>query len=107
MKNFLIVLIVLAVLGGAGYYGYQYLAKPAFPTQATEESTGSQTDTVRGLLLPGKGDDYSYILRADNGKTIGIASQKIDLSQYSGKSVEITGSYSGTTLYAYTVTEVQ
>lgn len=107
MKKFLIILIVLGVLGGAGYYGYQFLAKPAFPTQATEESTGAQTDTVSGLLMPGKGDDYSYILRTDQGKTVGIASQKIDLSAYSGKKVTITGSYSGSTLYAYTVSETE
>lgn len=105
MKNLLIVLIIVIVVGAAGYAGYKYLGHTT-PTPASTDAT-SQTSTVTGTLLPGKGDDYSYILMAGGGRSIGIASQKIDLSLYANKKVEITGSYSGTTLYAYTVTEIK
>ena len=101
MKALGIGLILLIVVGIAGFLGFQYLSHQ---TQ-TPVTTTSQNATVTGLLLPGKGDDYSYILLVTKGKTIGIASQKIDLSVYANKNVEITGSYSGTTLYAYTVVE--
>lgn len=105
MKNVLIALIVVIVLGAAGYFGYKYLARPAASAVPSSDTSTAQTSTATGLLMPGKGDDYSYVLLVDKGKTIGIASQKVDLSQYVNKRVEITGSYSGSTLYAYSVVE--
>jgi|GEM_PF-2300696 len=108
MKNFLVVLIVLLIVGGAGYAGYMYLGRQAPAANAPASSgTESTTDTVTGLLKPGKGSDFSYILITDSGKTVGIASQTTDLSQYVDKRLEITGSYSGSTLYAYTITELE
>ena len=105
MKNVLIALIVVLVLGAVGFFGYKYIARPAPSAVPSSDTNTVQTSTVSGLLMPGKGDDYSYVLLVEKGKTIGIASQKVDLSQYVNKRVEITGSYSGSTLYAYTVVE--
>ncbi len=106
MKNYIVGIGIVLVLGAAGFVGYRYLTSQASPSQAPASgSVESTTDTVTGLLKPGKGDDYSYILITDSGKTVGIASQTTDLAQYVNKRIEITGSYSGTTLYAYTITE--
>lgn len=106
MKTFLFSLVFIGVLAVAGYFGYTYLQMQSSQTTSpptTEEFSSTET----GLLMPGMGDDYSYVLLAEGGKTIGIASQQIQLEQFVNKRVTITGSYSGTTLYAYTVDEVQ
>lgn len=105
MRNFLVICVLLLFIGGAGYlyYGRQATSINA-PASGGAKLT---TDTVIGMLKPGKGSDFSYILITDSGKTVGIASQTTDLSRYVNKRLEITGSYSGTTLYAYTITELE
>ncbi len=102
MKTFIIFVLVVGVLGSAGFFGYKYLARPTVEPTSTETA---QTVTLEGKLLTGKGDDYSYILIDGNGKTVGVASQTIELGQYVNKNVAITGTFSGTTLYAYTIAE--
>lgn len=102
MKAFIIFVLVAGVLGGAGFFGYKYLARPTAEPTSTETA---QTVTLEGKLMTGKGDDYSYILLDGDGKTVGVASQTIELGQYMDKNVAITGTYSGTTLYAYSVVE--
>lgn len=101
MKAFIIFVLVIGLLGGAGYFGFKYLPQPTAEPTTTE----TQTVTLEGKLMSGKGDDYSYMLLDGNGKTVGVASQTIELGQYMNKTVVITGSFSGTTLYAYTITE--
>lgn len=100
MKAFIIGLIFVAVLGVGGFFGLQYLSKQA----QTTDTSNSSSVTLTGLLVPGKGDDYSYIV-VTKEKTIGVTSQTIQLESYANKNVEITGSYSGTTLYAHAITE--
>lgn len=101
MKAFIVFVLVLGLLGVGGFFGYKYLARPTAEPTTTE----AQTVTLEGKLMSGKGDDYSYILLDGNGKTVGVASQTIELGQYMNKMVAITGTFSGSTLYAYTVTE--
>lgn len=100
MKAIIFGFIVLIVIGISGFIGFQYVSHQ----KQTPSTSNTQTTTLTGLLLPGKGDDYSFILYT-NGKTVGIASQTIQLDKYANKNVQITGSYSGTTLYAYTIVE--
>lgn len=103
MKAFIIVLVVVAVLGVGGVMGYRYLSsKGAGQTAGTPQT---QNSTLTGRVMPGKGDDYSYVLLDAKGKTTGIVSQTLDLSVFVRKNVEVTGSFSGTTLYVYTITE--
>ena len=102
MKAFIIFVLVVSVLGGAGFFGYKYLARPTTEPTSTETA---QTITLEGKLMTGKGDDYSYILLDGDGKTVGVASQTIELVQYVNKSIAVTGTFSGTTFYAYTVVE--
>ena len=101
MKAFIIFVLVLGLLGVGGFFGFKYLSRPTAEPTTTE----AQTVTLEGKLMSGKGDDYSFILLDSAGKTVGVASQTIKLEDYMNKNVAITGSFSGTTLYAYTVTE--
>lgn len=102
MKQFLIFLVVLALLGAGGYMGYNYLLSQQSNAPAVEKYQG---DTLVGKLLPGKGDDYTFVLMDTKGKTTGVTTQTVDLSLYVNKNVEVTGQYSGTTLYIDTITE--
>lgn len=101
MKVFIGFVFIL-LIGISGYIGYQYLSHQA----ASPQTTTSTAVTATGKLLSGKGDDYSYVLLV-NGKTIGVTSQTIQLEKYANKNIEVTGSYSGTTLYAVTVVEIK
>lgn len=103
MKVLGIIVVLLILLGAAGFVGYRYLV----PTPAAPSGSTQQTAMLTGRLMAGRGADYSYILLSPDGKTTGIASQKIDLGQFVNKNVTITGSYSGTTLYAYSVHEMK
>ncbi len=101
MKQFIVGVVIIAVLGFGGFVGFRYLSHQ----NQTSVAPKSQSDTLTGLLMPGKGDDYSFILLDTKGKTTGVTSQTIDLKTYANKNVEVTGQFSGTTLYADTVTE--
>lgn len=103
MKTFLVGLLVIFLLCGAGYVGFQYLSRQSPST----ETSKSISVSLSGKLLEGKGSDYSYILIDGAGKTTGIATQEVQLGKYVNKTVEITGTYSGTTLYANSVTETK
>jgi len=103
MKAFIVGLVVVIVLGVAGFMGFRYLSSQ---TPSASGSSQSLTATLTGTLMAGKGDDYSFVLRDEKGKTTGVTSQTIQLDTYANKKVEVTGSYSGTTLYVYTLTEL-
>ena len=100
MKAFIIGLFVVILLGGAGYFGYQYLLHKTPEAQAP----AAQNSTLTGTLLTGKGDDYQYVLLDTTGKTTGVTSQTVQLGDYVNKKVEVSGSFSGSTLYVYTLT---
>lgn len=101
MKTFLVSLLVLVVLGGAGFMGYKYLVNKAPVSQPAAQ----QNSMLSGTLLPGKGDDYQFVLLDASGKTTGVTSQTVQLGEFVNKKVEVTGSFSGSTLYVYTLTE--
>ncbi len=102
MKAFITGLVIVIVLGVAGFMGFRYLSRQTPPAS---DSSQSLTATLTGTLMAGKGDDYSFVLRDAKGKTTGVTSQTIQLDKYANKKVEVTGSYSGTTLYVYTLIE--
>jgi hypothetical protein len=104
MKGLIIGLIVIVVLAAGGFAGYKYLLSQTKSTTDTSFKTESVKKT--GIVQAAKGDDYQHVLMSE-GKTIGVASYSIDLNKYLGKKIEVTGQYSGTTLYADSVVEVQ
>lgn len=112
MKIVLAILIVLLLAGAGGTYWYlkQPKSDDLYQMQQTESESGEEVMsgdvTKTGKLQQSQGDDYNHIILSE-GKAIGVASQSLDLDQYVGKTVSVTGQYSGTTLYADSVTEVE
>lgn len=102
MKNFIVILVVFALLGGAGYVGYTYLTSQ----QTAKKPTMTKAVTLTGVLQTGKGDDYDFVILT-NGKITGVTTYKLKLDQYIGKRVTIEGQYSGTTMYADSITETK
>ncbi len=99
MKNFIVILVILILLGGGGYAGYTYLSSQ----QPVKKPTMTKAVTLTGTLQAGKGDDYDFVILA-NGKITGVTTYKLKLDQYVGKRVTIEGQYSGTTMYADSIT---
>lgn len=110
MKIVLVILIVLLFAGAGGAYYYLRLPKSddvySNPAAETESVTAGQSGdvTLTGVLRKSEGDDYQHIIIV-NGRSTGVASQSLDLSQYENMTVSVVGQYSGTTLYADSITE--
>lgn len=109
MKIVLAILIVLLLAGAGGAYYYLSIPKSddAYMTTSTSETTKEDMSgdvTLTGILRKSEGDDYHYVIVAE-GRSTGVASQSVQLDQYEDKTVTVTGQYSGTTLYADSVTE--
>lgn len=71
-------------------------------TTTTTKSTGSAIDQKKGdTTLSGTltktGDQFTLTAPGQSPKT--LDSYKIDLNQYAGKKVKVTGQYSGDTLF--------
>jgi len=86
----------ILVVGGlvtAGLFlgGCSLVAKPA----KTEIKTESPVQIITGKIIV-SGDVVNI---SSSGKIIEITSRKIDLKQYSGQQVTVTGEFSGTTLF--------
>ena len=99
MKVFLIGIVVLIVVGILGYVGLTYYSNKQ--TTAIPQTKVSVTKT--GILQVLKGDDYDYAILSE-GKLIGVNSFTVKFGDYVGKNIQVVGQYSGTTLYADTIT---
>lgn len=110
MKYILITFISIIVLGVAGYFGYQYLLRSSGETQLQSGNTSSEqpvkTTTVEGILIkiPNPKDDYTHTLKTAD-TLVRVASYTVSLDDYNNKNVAITGQYSGTTLFADSISE--
>lgn len=71
------------------------------PTPQTEKAPV----TILIGTLSKSGDQF--VLREKTGKTTSIASYTLTFDQYVGKNITVSGQYSGTTLYADTVSLAQ
>lgn len=104
-----IIAVVLICLVGLGLGAYLVLSKNAVgSTPSVPKTQESQNTTITGVLSPGgtAKDDYKHVITAGN-KITGVSSYSVSLDQYVGKTVTVTGQFSGTTLYADTITEVK
>lgn len=93
----LLILVVIVILGVGIYFGIQ-----RFIPQQTE-SVSNPVVTITGVLnkVPPT-SEYSYLLQTKTN-SVGINSMKVDLGDYVGKEVSVTGQYSGDVLYADSV----
>lgn len=108
MKAFLIgiLFIVLAAAGGYVYLKYFYTSS-ASGAQIYKTSSITKTGELRKTNVAGS--DFTHVLISSDasGKSTGIASYTLNLDDYIGKQVEVTGQFSGDTLYADTVKVLQ
>lgn len=106
MKAFLIGIVVLVIALVGAYFGLKYFYKsPANTGTSSYQTTAiSRTGELRKSNVTGS--DFTHVLITPD-KSIGIASYTLHLDDYIGKKVEVTGQFSGTTLYADTIKVVQ
>lgn len=62
------------------------------------QDDAKQTVTKSGKVQAIKGDDYSHILITPSGN-VKLNSYSVKLQDYEGKEIEVTGEYSGDTLF--------
>lgn len=101
MKTFVLGLLLFFLLGFGGFFVYQkFFSKPA-PAATSFQTTAT---TKVGILqkATSASSDFSHILLS-GGKSIGVTGPGVNLDTYIGENVEITGQYSGTTLYVDSV----
>lgn len=103
MKAFLIGIIFLVLVGAGAYVGLKYFYKP---------SAGSQTYTTVAITKTGvlqkstiSQSDFTHVVITPDA-SVGVASYTLNLDEYIGKKVTVTGQFSGDTLYADTITIV-
>ncbi len=97
MKVFLVLLVVVALFVG-GFFAYMKIAT------SSPSPTPNLEVTLEGTLTSvTPTSEYSFVLKNKTG-TVGINSMKVDLSQYNNKKVIMKGQYSGSVLYADSVT---
>ena len=65
---------------------------------ATQVETVAESPmkTIKGTI---RAVGNSFLVDESNGKNTEVTSRKIDLGKYVGQEVELTGEFSGTTLY--------
>lgn len=94
MKAFFIGLIFLVIVGVGAYVGLKYFYKPPAGSQAaviTKTGILQKSTIVRS--------DFTHVI-VSSGGSVGVASYTLNLDDYIGKKVSVTGQFSGDTLYA-------
>ncbi|MCL4338628.1 hypothetical protein M1271_02990 [Patescibacteria group bacterium] len=101
-------IFIFAIIVLIGIFGFTALGGTKTPVNNQNNSAQITNVEVKlaGTLqkVPQSNNDYSHIL-VNNNEITGIASNNIDLDKYVGQKVEISGQYSGTTLYADKITQ--
>lgn len=101
MKAFLIGIVFIVILGFGAYFGLKYFYKPSGGSQIYKTQSVTKTGELRKTNVAGS--DFTHVLINPSQKSLGVASYTLSLDDYIGKQVEVTGQYSGDTLYADTV----
>lgn len=73
-------------------------------TTPTEIPTTQENTTLTGQLTATSPD--KAVIQLEDGTTDSVESYAIDFTVYSGKTVQVTGQYSGTTLFVDQIAEV-
>ncbi len=101
-------IFIFAIIVLIGIFGF--VALDGTKTPVNNQNNAAQITNVEVKLagtlqkVPQSNNDYSHIL-VNNNEITGIASNNIDLDKYVGQKVEISGQYSGTTLYTDKITQ--
>lgn len=113
MKKAIIIFLTMAVLVGGGLYFFIQNAKknaktaPATPTTKTTKSGNNPSATEKSGTTTKTGKITSnggvFSLQEAGQTPKEIDSYAVDLSKYVGKTVTVTGQYSGDTLFVGSV----
>ncbi len=103
MKAFLIGLLLIILVGAGAFVYLKYFYKAPATTATGTYKTASITKTGELRKTNVVGSDFTHVLINPSEKSTGVASYSLNLDDYVGKQVSITGQYSGDTLYADTV----
>ncbi len=102
MKGFLIGLLFVIVVGVGAFVYLKYFYQS--PSQTGTKIYQTDPITKTGVLQKTNvaGSDFTHVLISSDPsqKSIGVASYTLNLDDYIGKQVSVTGQYSGDTLYA-------
>lgn len=104
MKAFLIGILTLILVVACAYVGLKYFYTPTRGGQSYQTSMVTKRGELQKTNITGS--DFTHVLIA-SGTSTGVASFTLNLNDYIGKQVEVTGQYSGNTLYADTITIIQ
>jgi hypothetical protein len=100
MKAFFIGILFLVIVGAGSYVGLKYFYKPP---QISQTAVITKTGTLQKSTIAQS--DFTHVIVSPGG-SVGVASYMLNLDDYIGKIVSVTGKFSGDTLYADTITIV-
>lgn len=104
MKALIIALVILIPVIAIAIFGFHYWQQNY---QATNKPVSIE-QTLTGVLqpIPSTGE-YSDVIVDESGKTTGVTSNTVNVKVYENKRVQVMGQYSGSTMYADSITIVQ
>jgi len=107
MKAFLIGLLFIILVGAGTFVYLKYFYQSPTQTATGIYKTAAVTKTGELRKTNVAGSDFTHVLINTSEKSVGVASYTLNLDDYIGKRVSVTGQYSGDTLYADSVTVLQ
>ena len=101
MKAFFIGVIVLVLVGIGAYVGLKYFYTPLSGSQTFQTAAMTKTGILQKSTIAQS--DFTHVI-VSSGRSVGVASYTLNLDDYIGKKVSVTGQFSGGTLYADSIT---
>jgi hypothetical protein len=101
MKAFFVGIIFLILVAGGAYVGLKYFYKPSTSPQTFQTAVITKTGILQKSTIARS--DFTHVI-VSSGGSVGVASYTLNLDDYIGKKVSVTGQFSGNTLYADTIT---
>ena len=103
MKAFLLGLLFLLLALIGGYVGLKYFYKPTTGSPTYKTVAITKTGVLRKSTIAQS--DFTHVI-VSSGASVGVASYTLNLDDYIGKKVSLTGQFSGDTLYADSITVI-
>lgn len=97
MKAFFVGIIFLVLVGVGAYVGLKYFYKPSTGPQTSKTAVITKTGTLQKSTIAQS--DFTHVIITPDA-SVGVASYTLNLDDYIGKKVSVTGQFSGDTLFA-------
>jgi len=101
MKAFFVGIIFLVLVAGGAYIGLKYFYKPPISPQTFQTAIITKTGTLEKSTIAQS--DFTHVIVISGG-SVGVASYTLNLDDYIGKKVSVTGQFSSDTLFADSIT---